>query len=157
MTKLLNMVGPDVAYFGQKDAQQALVIRRLVRDLDLPVRDRGRARPSASPTAWRCRAATPASTPTSASARSRSARALRAAEAAVAARRARRRARPRRRRAAPCAALGVEPEYLALVDPDDLRPVAALDGTTLLLAVAARVGTARLIDNDRSSTANGGT
>ena len=38
VTKLLNMVGPDVAYFGQKDAQQALVVRRLVRDLDMPVR-----------------------------------------------------------------------------------------------------------------------
>ena len=35
---MLNMVGPDVAYFGQKDAQQAVVIRRLVRDLDMPVR-----------------------------------------------------------------------------------------------------------------------
>ena len=38
VTKLLNMVGPDVAFFGQKDAQQALVVRALVRDLDLPVR-----------------------------------------------------------------------------------------------------------------------
>jgi pantoate--beta-alanine ligase len=38
VTKLLNMAAPDVAYFGQKDAQQALVIRRLVRDLDIPVR-----------------------------------------------------------------------------------------------------------------------
>src|SRR5207253_8059454 len=38
VTKLFNMVGPDVAYFGQKDAQQVSVIKRLVRDLNLPVR-----------------------------------------------------------------------------------------------------------------------
>ncbi len=35
--KLLNVVGPDVAYFGQKDAQQTAVVKRLVRDLDVPV------------------------------------------------------------------------------------------------------------------------
>ena len=38
VTKLLNMAQPDVAYFGQKDAQQTVVIKRLVRDLDIPVR-----------------------------------------------------------------------------------------------------------------------
>jgi len=35
--KLFNIVLPDVAYFGQKDAQQALIIKRMVRDLNLPV------------------------------------------------------------------------------------------------------------------------
>ena len=36
--KLLNLTAADVAYFGQKDYQQSLVIRHMVRDLDLPIR-----------------------------------------------------------------------------------------------------------------------
>jgi pantoate--beta-alanine ligase len=35
--KLFNIVGPDVAYFGQKDAQQAIVVKRMVADLNVPL------------------------------------------------------------------------------------------------------------------------
>lgn len=38
VTKLFNIIMPDVAYFGQKDAQQAVIIKRLARDLNMPVR-----------------------------------------------------------------------------------------------------------------------
>jgi pantoate--beta-alanine ligase len=38
VTKLFNIVCPDIAYFGQKDAQQAIIIKRMVKDLNIPVK-----------------------------------------------------------------------------------------------------------------------
>jgi pantoate--beta-alanine ligase len=144
VTKLFNMVGPDVAYFGQKDAQQAVVIRRLVRDLDIPVRiEIGPTVRDPDGLALSSRNAY-----LSSDERLRAlalSKALRAAEAAV----------DRGERNAPAVLraarveldrAGIEPEYLELRAASDLSPVERVNGTTLL-AVAARVGKARLIDN----------
>ena len=152
VTKLLNMVGPDVAYFGQKDAQQALVIRKLVRDLDMPVRidvaptvrePDGLALSSRN---VRLNGSRPQALALS--------RALHAAEDAVAAGE-RDAARVRAAALAAMKPYSVEPEYLELVDTDTLAPVETIDGE-VLLAVAAQVGGVRLIDNTTLSLPPGG-
>jgi pantoate--beta-alanine ligase len=144
VTKLFNMVGPDVAYFGQKDAQQALVVQKLVRDLDLPVRievcptvrdDDGLALSSRNAYL-------------SPDERQRAlglSRAMRAAEAVVESGRIDATAVLDAARGE-LDAHGIEPEYLELRSATDLSPVDRVNGSTLL-AVAARVGRARLIDN----------
>jgi pantoate--beta-alanine ligase len=144
VTKLFNVVGPDVAYFGQKDAQQALVIRKLVRDLDIPVRI------EVCPTIRDADGLALSSRNAYLSPEEREralalSRALRAAEAAVAS---------GTREAGAVVAVardelswaGLEPDYLQLRSATDLSPVERVNGSTLL-AVAARVGRARLIDN----------
>jgi pantoate--beta-alanine ligase len=143
VAKLFNTVQPDVAYFGQKDAQQLAVIRRMVRDLDIPVRivglptvreEDGLAMSSRNAylgPADRERAAALS-------------RALRIAE---------RRAREESLAAgieaarAELASAGVQPEYLEARDLDDLTTATDTNGRPVLLAVAARIGGARLIDN----------
>ena len=144
VTKLLNMVGPDVAYFGQKDAQQAIVIRRLVADLNLPVRiavcptvrDRdGLALSSRNARLSPDQRARAAALP----------RALQTVAAAIAAGET----DPATATAAARHDLmtaGVELEYLELVSPDTLDPISHVDGEVLAV-LAARVGTTRLIDN----------
>jgi pantoate--beta-alanine ligase len=144
VTKLFNMAGPDAAYFGQKDAQQALVIRKLVSDLDIPVRI------EVCPTVRDADglALSSRNAYLSPGERERAlalSRSLRAAEETVAA--------GTRDAAAVVAAAraelrraGVEPDYLQLRSATDLSPVERVNGSTLL-AVAARVGRARLIDN----------
>jgi pantoate--beta-alanine ligase len=144
VAKLLGMALPDIAYFGQKDAQQVVVIRRLVADLNLPVRVQ------VCPTVREPDGLALSSRNARLSTEERS-RALALPEALQAA--AKRAAEGERSAralldaaGAALAARGVEPEYLELVDPETLEPCEELTGE-LLLALAARVGGTRLIDN----------
>jgi pantoate--beta-alanine ligase len=144
VTKLLNMTQPDVAYFGQKDAQQVVVIRRLVQDLDIPVRIEAcptTREPDGLAMSSRNahldageRAQAVALHQGLCTAEALAAEGERSSEALVAA--ARGAMEP----------FAVEPEYVALVDPATLEPVQSLDAPALL-AIAARVGATRLIDN----------
>ena len=140
VTKLFNVVGPDVAYFGQKDAQQLAVIRRLVRDLDLPVRIE--ALPTVrEPDGLALSSRNVRLGPGERERATALSRALTAAAGAAEAG-----APLEEVRAAALAQLGeaqIEPEYLALVDPETFGP----PNGALLIAVAARVGATRLIDN----------
>jgi pantoate--beta-alanine ligase len=152
VAKLLNMVGPDVAYFGQKDAQQAMIIRRLVRDLDLPVLV------EVCPTVREPDGLALSSRNVRLGPEDRERalglhRALQAAAASVAAGER----DPDAVRAAGLAELdaaGVETEYFELVAADTLAPVSELDGPVLAV-VAGRVGRVRLIDNQQLSTVSG--
>ncbi len=143
VAKLFNSVQPDVAYFGRKDAQQLAAIRRMVRDLDFSVRVEGlptvrepdglamSSRNAYLSEAERKRATAVAR---ALAAVARGARAGSLAAGIEAGRRE-------------LSASGIEPEYLEARDPEDLTPVAELGDRPILVAVAARVGEARLIDN----------
>ncbi len=145
VAKLFNSVQPDVAYFGRKDAQQALVIERMARDLDFPieisvlptVREEGGLALSSRNTYL---------TPDQREQATAISRALAAAQEAARGGETSIEslvevARNELRRA------GIEPEYVEARAAEDLSPVAELNGRPVLVAVAARVGEARLIDN----------
>jgi pantoate--beta-alanine ligase len=145
VAKLFNSVQPDIAYFGRKDAQQAVVIERMTRDLDFPVEiavlptvreDDGLALSSRNAylTAEQRERATAIS------------RALRAVEDAARAGETSTEALVETARNE-LRASGIEPEYVEARAAEDLSPIAELNGRPVLVAVAARVGKARLIDN----------
>ncbi|MGO2932402.1 pantoate--beta-alanine ligase [Microbacterium sp.] len=144
VAKLFGIVRPDVAYFGQKDAQQIAVVRRLVRDLDLDVRIEAcpivrepdglamssrnvylSPEPRAQATALN--RALDAAAVVHASGERDGERMLDAARRVL-------------------TDAGITPEYLELRDALTLQPVTSVEADALL-AVAARVGAARLIDN----------
>lgn len=152
VAKLFNIVQPDEAYFGQKDAQQAVIIQRMAADLDFPVRivlgptvrepdglamssrnvyldaDARRRAVSLSKALW--------------AVRDRIARGERDAEPLVALMRG------------ILEGAGVAVEYAAIVDGATLRPRREVAGT-VLVACAATVGATRLIDNVALSVSGG--
>ena len=144
VTKLLCMAMPDVAYFGQKDAQQVLVIRRLVEDLNLPVRIE--ARPTVREPDGLAMSSRNALLDSSQRARAVALSAALDGASCLAA--AGERSASKLLDAAHQAlrSAGVTPEYVALVDPGTLEPIDTLAGEALL-AIAARIDDVRLIDN----------
>ena len=145
VTKLFDIVQPDNAYFGEKDAQQLAVIRRLVIDLNMPIEivgvetvreDDGLAMSSRNTRL----------TPEERSKAIVLYRALREAGGIIA--EGERDARVVERRAAAVipSDASLRLEYLDVVDPVELQPVDTITGT-VLVAGALWVGHTRLIDN----------
>ena len=121
--KLLHLVAPDRVYFGQKDAQQVAVVRRMVRDLDVGVQVQ-----------------------VVATVREPDGLALSSRNVYLDEHERRRAASLHRALVARDPALVEgELEYFEVVDPDRFEPVAARPGA--LVVAAARFGTTRLIDN----------
>jgi pantoate--beta-alanine ligase len=143
--KLFNLVTPDRAYFGRKDYQQSLVVRRMVADLDLPIHVEvcptvreadglalsSRNRYLTSDERRRALAISESLRLAAQLVR----QGTRDAEVIIAAMQQTLRARD------------LQVDYVALADPETLKPVVLVDRPTVAL-VAARVGATRLIDNE---------
>lgn len=144
VTKLLLAALPDSAYFGAKDAQQIVVVQRMVADLGIPTRivvcptsreNDGLARSSRNERLTKDERSRAVAIP----------QALDAAAVAV----AEGESDPEALRELVLRVLKTEeldPEYIAFVDPSSLEPVAEVNRPTLLL-LAVRVGDVRLLDN----------
>lgn len=144
-TKLFHIVGCDVAFFGQKDAQQCVVIRRMVADLNMPLEI------VVCPTVREPDGLAVSSRNQYLSEQQRKEapiiyEALRKGQEAIEAG-ATDPAQIRERMAAVMRRVpALQIEYISLVDPETLEDVECIRGT-VLIAVAARLGPARLIDN----------
>ena len=144
VTKLFNQVQPNVALFGEKDYQQLAVIRRMVRDLDLPVEivgvptqraEDGLALSSRNAYLSEDERHNALALPRALGEAARQMEKGAAVDAAIA------------RAIAMLAAHGFDPvDYVSLCDAQTLEPMAVLDRPARLLG-AAKLGRTRLIDN----------
>jgi pantoate--beta-alanine ligase len=143
--KLFNLVAPDVAWFGQKDYQQTLVVRQMVRDLDVPVEIR--VCPTIrEPDGLAMSSRNVYLSPTERRQAIVSSRSLRLAEHLVAAGERRTETLLARMQALLATEREVQVQYVAIVDPQTLAPVDEV-GAGAVALIAAKVGATRLIDN----------
>jgi pantoate--beta-alanine ligase len=145
VAKLFNIVQPDAAYFGQKDAQQLAVIRRMVRDLNMPIRVVGCPtvrEPDGLALSSRNAYLKPAERQQALSLY----RALTQARELIAAGQTDAAAILEQMRAVILAAGQATIDYVSIVDPESMQPVARIGGP-VLVALAVRIGATRLIDN----------
>ena len=145
VAKLFNIVQPDLAYFGQKDAQQALIIRRMVQDLDMPVQIR------ICPTVREKDGLAMSSRNAYLSDQQRHQavclyQGLLKGKELIEAGERERQAVTEQMKEIISQAGPSEIDYVVAVDPQTLEPATQGD-PTWLLAVAVRIGQARLIDN----------
>ena len=145
VTKLFNAVLPDIGVFGQKDAQQARVLKRMIRDLNFPIK----------------MVIAPIVREADGLAKSSRNKYLSAAERqnALVLSRSLREARAELEKgerdltkltaeiAAKITAAGGKVDYVEAVDADELEPVTQYQGKPVMIALAAYFGTTRLIDN----------
>ena len=145
VVKLLNIVAPQRAYFGQKDAQQAIVLRKVIDDLDFDIEM------IVGPTLREADGLAMSSRNTYLSPEERAAapalrRALDLAERLYTGGKR----NPETLRRAMTEVLEseprIQPEYVSLANPTDLREVETIDAK-VLVSLAARIGMTRLIDN----------
>jgi pantoate--beta-alanine ligase len=144
--KLLNIAQPTRAYFGQKDAQQTVVVRQMVRDLNIPTEI------VVAPTVREPDGLAMSSRNTYLTPEQRAAapvvyRALRAAEARYAAGERSGGALREAMSAALAAEPLAEPQYVSAADPLSLRELETVGPRGALLSLAVRFGPVRLIDN----------
>ncbi|HEY8106165.1 MAG TPA: pantoate--beta-alanine ligase [Gemmatimonadales bacterium] len=145
VAKLLQLVQPDIVCFGQKDIQQVTLVRRLLRDLEWPV-ELAVVPTVREPDGLALSSRNAYLSPAERQAALALSRGLTAAQVAWRAGERSATALEARVRASVDAAPAMRAEYIAVVEPEWLRPVTTAPAGTIV-ALAARVGTTRLIDN----------
>ncbi|MBN9044520.1 MAG: pantoate--beta-alanine ligase [Rhizobiales bacterium] len=146
VSKLFNIVQPDAAYFGEKDFQQLVIIRRMVEDMAIPVRIVG-VKTVREEDGLACSSRNVYLTPEERAAAVIVPKALDEAERLYRSGMDDPEAMEAAIRAFIAAEPLAAPEVVALRDPQTLEPLTAVQGRPLLVALFVRLGRTKLLDN----------